>query len=70
LKDAATLRAMFDAAGVKPGQEVVTYCHIGLQGSLLYAAARQLGHPARLYDGSFQDWSHNTSFPVATAPGK
>ena len=70
LKDTTALRELFTAAGVRPGQEVVTYCHIGLQGSLLYAAARQLGHPAHLYDGSFEDWSHNTSFPVATGDKK
>ena len=64
LKDPATLRAMFDAAGVKPGQAVVTYCHIGLQASLLYAVARHLGHDAHLYDGSFEDWSAREGMPV------
>jgi 3-mercaptopyruvate sulfurtransferase SseA len=27
-------------------------------------AARSLGHPVRLYDGSFQDWARRTDLPV------
>jgi thiosulfate/3-mercaptopyruvate sulfurtransferase len=58
------LRAQFAQAGVRPGQTVVTYCHIGQQASLVWFAARLLGYPARLYDGSFQDWARRTDLPV------
>jgi thiosulfate/3-mercaptopyruvate sulfurtransferase len=64
IKDEATLRGMFTAAGVKPGSEVVSYCHIGQQGSLVWLAARMLGYEARLYDGSFEDWSGREDLPV------
>ena len=64
LKDAPALGALFAAAGVPPGREVVTYCHIGQQASLLYFAARLLGHPAHLYDGSYEEWSANPALPV------
>ena len=64
LKDPSALRALFAAAGVAPGGEVVTYCHIGQQASLLYFAARLLGHPAHLYDGSYEEWSANPALPV------
>jgi thiosulfate/3-mercaptopyruvate sulfurtransferase len=64
IKDEAALREIFTAAGVKPGTEVVSYCHIGQQASLVWLAARILGHEARLYDGSFEDWSGRDDLPV------
>jgi thiosulfate/3-mercaptopyruvate sulfurtransferase len=64
IKDEPALRAIFTAAGVKPGTEVVSYCHIGQQGSLVWLVARILGYEARLYDGSFEDWSGREDLPV------
>ena len=60
----ATLMARFAAAGIKDGQTVVTYCHIGQQASLVWFAARLLGFDAKLYDGSFQDWARRAELPV------
>jgi len=59
------LRALFDAAGVKPGQPVITYCHIGQQATLLWFVARELGYEVRLFDGSFQQWS-GTDLPLGS----
>ena len=64
IKDEPALREIFTASGVKPGTEVVSYCHIGQQASLVWLAARILGHEARLYDGSFEDWSGRDDLPV------
>ena len=50
------LRKTFDAAGVKAGDEIVAYCHIGQQATMVVFAARLLGHSVRLYDGSFTEW--------------
>lgn len=58
------LREMFAAAGVRPEERVVTYCHVGQQASLLWFVARLLGHDARMYDGSFEDWSGRSELPV------
>lgn len=52
----ALLKREFAAAGVKEGQTVVTYCHIGQQATVVWFAARLLGYDAKLYDGSMQDW--------------
>jgi thiosulfate/3-mercaptopyruvate sulfurtransferase len=42
-KSIETLRQLFNNAGVKKGDSVTTYCHIGQQASLLYFVARYLG---------------------------
>ena len=33
-------------------------------------AARTLGHPVLLYDGSFEDWSRHADYPVEAAAAK
>lgn len=63
-KSVESLRQLFNSAGVKQGDSVTTYCHIGQQASLLYFIARYLGYDAHLYDGSFEDWSLRTELPV------
>ena len=67
VKSLAALQAIFAAAGADPGDTVVSYCHIGQQGTLVYFAARLLGYNVRLYDGSFQDWSKRSELPVEGA---
>jgi thiosulfate/3-mercaptopyruvate sulfurtransferase len=64
------LRAIFDAAGVKAGETVVAYCHLGQQATAAILAARLLGHPVLLYDGSFEEWSRLPNAPVATGKNK
>ena len=55
--DRAKLAGVFARAGVRPGDTVVAYCHIGQQATAVVFAARLLGHPVVLYDGAFQDWA-------------
>jgi thiosulfate/3-mercaptopyruvate sulfurtransferase len=64
LKPAADLSAMFAAAGAKPGDTVIGYCHIGQQATAMLFAARTLGFKVLLYDGSFEDWSRKADLPV------
>ena len=60
------IAARFKAAGVKKGDTVVAYCHVGQQASATLFAARTLGLNVLLYDGSFEDWSRRDG-PVGTA---
>jgi thiosulfate/3-mercaptopyruvate sulfurtransferase len=69
LKSTAELQALFSAAGVKAGDRVVSYCHIGQQASAVYFVARYLGYDARLFDGSWEQWSGRKDLPAETSPG-
>lgn len=68
--DSLTLRspdelcALLESAGVKPGDTVVTYCHVGQQATAPLFAARTLGYRVLLYDGSYEEWSRLPDAPV------
>ena len=67
IKSPNELAALFTKAGVQSGDTIVGYCHVGQQATAMLFAARSLGHPVLLYDGSFQEWSRLTpadAFPV------
>ncbi len=63
------IAARFKAAGVKPGDKVIAYCHVGQQATATIFAARTLGLDVLLYDGSFEDWSRRDG-AVETGPGE
>lgn len=62
------IRRIFTAAGVQQGDTVVAYCHIGQQATVVLFAARLLGHPIKLYDGSFTDWERR-QLPIENGSG-
>ena len=68
VRDHASLERLFADAGVQPTDYIIAYCHIGQQATAVVLAARLLGRPVRLYDGSFQDWSRRTELPVENTP--
>jgi thiosulfate/3-mercaptopyruvate sulfurtransferase len=53
------IEARFQEAGIKRGDKLVVYCHVGVLATEVIFAARMLGIDASLYDGSFQDWAIN-----------
>jgi thiosulfate/3-mercaptopyruvate sulfurtransferase len=58
LKTAGEIKSIFAKAGVKAGDTVIGYCHVGQQATAMLFAARLAGHQVVLYDGSFEDWNH------------
>jgi thiosulfate/3-mercaptopyruvate sulfurtransferase len=64
------LMKKFTDAGVGPYDQVVTYCHIGQQGTVDYFVAKMLGLKVKLYDGSFDEWSQlGADYPVENPEG-
>jgi thiosulfate/3-mercaptopyruvate sulfurtransferase len=64
-KPADELRAIYQAAGVTPDKEVVTYCQGGYRAAHGYLALRLLGYPrVRNYTGSWKEWGDRTELPV------
>ena len=61
LKNEAAVADIFNKAGVRRGNQVVSYCYIGQRATLIWFLARMQGDDARVYDGSWQDWSMHHS---------
>jgi thiosulfate/3-mercaptopyruvate sulfurtransferase len=68
LKSPEEIAALFRDAGVKPGDKIIAYCHIGQQASAVYFAARYLGYDVRLFDGSWEDWSARKDLQAEIPP--
>lgn len=64
-KTAAELRTMYEAAGVSPDREVVTYCQGGYRGAHAYLVLRLLGYPrVRNYLGSWKEWGDREDLAI------
>ena len=64
MREVPWLRALFESVRARSQDTVVTYCHIGQQATVVWFAARLAGYDARLYDGSFGEWSKLSQYPV------
>jgi thiosulfate/3-mercaptopyruvate sulfurtransferase len=66
MKPLSDLIKLYEGAGLKAGQKVVTYCNTGMQASHAYFTLKYLGYDVAMYDGSFSEWGKAEGAPVAT----
>ena len=65
LKDADELTEMFAAKGITDKEEpFIVYCHIGMQATSIFAAAKSIGLNPVLFDGSMHEWGHGRGNPI------
>ena len=61
------LRRIYEAAGVTPDQQVITYCNAGIGASLGLFALKLLGYPAATnFAGSWNEWERDPNNPTET----
>ncbi len=61
------MKTIFKEQGLRKDKELVLYCHIGMQLTTVYTAAKMLGYEnVRIYDGSFHEWGPDESLPITT----
>jgi thiosulfate/3-mercaptopyruvate sulfurtransferase len=66
LRDRAELQQLLSMpAGAT---DFIAYCRTGHMASMLYAVARELALPVKLYDPSFVEWSGRGDLPVEQGP--
>jgi thiosulfate/3-mercaptopyruvate sulfurtransferase len=70
MKSLPELSKLYEAAGLRAGQKVVTYCNTGMQASHSYFTLKYLGYDVMMYDGSFSEWSKAEGAPVATGKNR
>lgn len=65
----AALRRRLEAAGVTDARDVVVYCGSGVTACHDVLAMERAGVVARLYPGSWSEWSRDPDRPVAAGSG-
>ncbi len=61
----AELRTMYEAIGVTPDREVITYCQGGYRAAQSWIALRTAGYPrVRSYVGSWNEWGNRSDLPI------
>lgn len=65
LKAAKEIHALAKAAGLKPKQETICYCHSHRRSALVYIALKSIGFSQlKAYPGSFSEWGNNLDTPI------
>lgn len=51
------MEELFRSVGMDPEKTMIVYCGSGIRACASFLAARHLGYPVLLYDGSYEEWS-------------
>ncbi|MEQ8477317.1 sulfurtransferase [Fulvivirga sp.] len=64
-KSLQEIEEIFKAQNLDPSKQLLLYCHIGMQLTVVYTAAKMLGYKdIKVYDGSFYEWGPDASLPI------
>ncbi|MTI39689.1 sulfurtransferase [Fulvivirga lutimaris] len=64
-KSLQEMEEIFKAQNLDHSKQLLLYCHIGMQLTVVYTAAKMLGYKdIKVYDGSFYEWGPDASLPI------
>ena len=67
LKSEDDLHHIFQAAGITPEKQIITYCQSHHRSALIYFTLKYLGYPrVKGYPGSWSDWGNSADTPIET----
>jgi thiosulfate/3-mercaptopyruvate sulfurtransferase len=65
LKSAAELRALFESRGLRPTDEVIAYCQVGMRASHDLFMLHLVGYDRlRHYYGAWEEWGNREDLPI------
>jgi thiosulfate/3-mercaptopyruvate sulfurtransferase len=65
-KSAGEIRAIYEARGILPLQEVIAYCQVGMRASVDLFALHLIGYEKlRNYYGAWEEWGNRDDLPLA-----
>jgi thiosulfate/3-mercaptopyruvate sulfurtransferase len=66
-KPAAELERLFNEAGIRKSDEVITYCQVGMRASVDLFALHLMGYDnLRNYYGAWEEWGNREDTPIET----